>query len=505
MSSRIRFVGLVCALMTLAIGTEARAQTTYTWNTAGTDWGTAANWTPNTVPNDLVNSIAAFGSRATIANQPVVGTGSYSVRGLTFDSTGVAAWSLGGGTGFLAIGQDGIANAGLTTIEANLLSNTGTINLTGSGTLQFGTANATTNYNIGSQALRSNGVNIASGLTLTTGNVTGVGANADLRVGSLSGSGSIAPGNTNGTNGTINVFALSSATYSGTVTTTSGLVLRGGNGTTQTFSGNATALTGTIGVNSGATLALSGTGDSTSGVLGSLALAPRGGTIALDNTGGNTSAASGRIADAATVAFGGGKLSLLGNSAGTTENVGILTLNSGAATVSVAHNGGAGGTALSFANSGTFTLRTSTSMTVNFEGIGGTLGSSGANPRITFTGTPFTGTGGLFANASGDTTVGFATVNGTEWAGIGANAFLSMSRYKDDLLPYPYYFHFYCAGGVFAVSRAYEHSIFGDPYHEPIRYRWDIVSAGNSCSPFLLSNGTVFFGGDNSSKVTISE
>ena len=150
------------------------------------------------------------------------------------------------------------------------------------GTLQAGSA---TN-NGASQVLRSNAVNLAGGTSLTT-----VGTTIDLRVGSLSGTGSVTPA----TGGAVHEIALADATFSGAITTTGGLNLRGGNGTTQTFNGNLTGLTGTIGINSGATLNLTGTGDSTSGVLGG-GIALRGGTFVMDNSGGNTSAASGRLA-----------------------------------------------------------------------------------------------------------------------------------------------------------------------------------------------------------------
>ena len=109
---------------------------------------------------------------------------------------------------------------------------------------------------------------------------------------------------------------------------------------------------------------------------------------------------------------------MIGNSAGTSETAGAVTFNSSADTVSVTSNSSSAPTTLTFANAAG-SLRGQTSMTVNFVGAGGTLGGGGNNPTIKFTGTPYTGTNThLLSNTSGsDTTIGWATVNGTEWAG----------------------------------------------------------------------------------------
>lgn len=313
---------------------------------------------------------------------------------------------LGGANGFTK------SNAGTLLLD----SVQGTSNLTGAiavtgGTLQAGSA---TN-NAASQVLRGNAVDLAAGTTLTT-----VGTTVDLRVGNLSGAGSIIPA----TGGSINELALLDSVFSGAITASGGLNLRGANGKTQTFNGNLTGLTGTIGINSGATFLLSGTGDITNGVLGATAaLATRGGTLVMDNSGGNTTASAGRYGDAVGVTLGGGSFSLIGNSAGTTENVGAFTLNSGSSTISVTNNGGTGA-ALTFNDSGS--LRDSTAGTLNFVGLGfGALGAPGNNPRILFTGALNANTvnGALTSSASGANTVtyGWARVNGISWAGNDAN------------------------------------------------------------------------------------
>jgi len=290
----------------------------------------------------------------------------------------------------------------------------GTARLLGSITVAGGTLQAGSATNNGaSQVLRSNAVNLAGGTSLTT-----VGTTIDLRVGALSGSGSVTPA----VGGAINVLAREDATFSGAITTTGGLTLRGGNGTTQTFNGNLTGLTGTIGINSGATMKLSGTATN-AGVLGSLLLATRGGTITLDNSGGNAAGTAGRIADTAALTFLGGKFELIGNSAGTSETVGVYTMNVGQNTITV-NNGGGTGAALTLAS---FTRTSGNAGTVNFVGAGtGTFGSSGNNSRVILTTAPGT-TNNVIANSAGSGILGFATVNGTDFAGYGANGVVAVN------------------------------------------------------------------------------
>lgn len=282
---------------------------------------------------------------------------------------------------------------------------TGGITVSG-GTLQAGSA---TN-NAASNALRSNAVSLAGGTSITT-----VGTTIDLRVGALSGSGTVTPA----TGGAVNIMALADAAFSGTITTTGGVNVRGANAT-QTFSGTVSGLTGSIGISgvslgSGSTsagLTLTGTGALTGS---GTSFALRGGTLTLDNTGGNTGAGSAtdRMLNSGALTTNGGTLALLGNATnGSTETAGALTLNAGAATFSVKHNGGSGGTVLTLAS----IARTSgVGATVNFVGIGGTLGAAGANPRILFTTAPNTTNSALVTTSAAK--VGFATVNGTDFAG----------------------------------------------------------------------------------------
>lgn len=453
-------LGLLAALLCAGI---SQAQTTYTWTNAATNWGTFTNWSPAVVPNNLVNSIAAFGPQAT-PMQPNV-AGMFAVRGITFDNT-TAGWNLTGSAGNqLATGVNGITwtgggaslisanlsiaanqtwDVGTTTVTVGGAANTGglngdsTLTKTGAGTMIVDTsANLFTGGFVVSQgtlqagsatnnsslwALRSNSVNLAGGTNLTQ-----AGPGVVLSFGSLSGSGAVL---LSGAGAQLFERALVNATSSATVTALGGMSLYGGNGTTQTFTGNLTGLANQATVSSGATMVLSGTGDTTSGVIGVPVVQIHGGAFALDNSGGNTGAATGRLGNATSVSIGG-MLSLIGHSSGTTETVGAWTLSVGSSTVSVTSNSGTGAT-LAFTDSGS--LRNVTNGTVNFVGLGtgGELGSAANAPRITFSGAINANTvnGALSSTGSGATTVdyGWARVNGTGWAGNGANGIFALTE-----------------------------------------------------------------------------
>jgi hypothetical protein len=349
------------------------------------------------------------------AAQSVINVATGSQLIISSGLTGINGFTLGNSTS---------PGNGTLILDTSVGNNTlfGNVTVNG-GTLQLGST--ASGDQASSQALRSDSLSLASGTSLTSG-VPSSGGTSDIRVGSLSGSGSITPGS----NGAINELAGGNSTFSGTITTSGGLNLRGDNGTTQIFNGNLTGLTGTIGINSGVTMTLSGTGDSVSGVLGASTgsatnIALRGGGFVLDNSGGNTNATNGRLSSGTVVTTLGGTLSLIGSSTGTSQSLGNLTLNAGAATINVTSNSSSNPTTLSFANSGNFSLRASTMMTVNFVGTGGTLGAGGNNPTIKFAGNPYTGNNtSLLANSAGsDTTIGFATVTtggDTNWAGYSA-------------------------------------------------------------------------------------
>lgn len=350
------------------------------------------------------NSVLVLGGTTT-SDINVVGSSTLSITS-----------GLRGLRGFTKSGSGTLILDSLATSAPNFLYGQITIN---DGTLQAGGSNAGS----GAQVLRSNAVHLASTTSLLTTSAT----SNDLRSGQLSGIGTVQPNS----NGAITLFASANAAFSGVLSTSGGLTLRG-TGAVQTVSGNATALSGTVAVHATTVLQLSGTVDN-DGVLGATSLAVRGGTLRLNNTAGNTGVGAGRIPDAAGISFLGGTLELLGHTTGTTETLGALTLNSGSATIRVEHNGGVDGTVLGFTGGGN--LRSTLAMTVNFVGVGGTLGTAGGNPRIVFSSGVNSQTinGLLTTTSSGTTTTyGWARVNDTSWAGYGPNGIVAMPETSRD-------------------------------------------------------------------------
>ena len=404
----------VCVAAVLSSG-PLFGQTTFFWDADGTSSpaaGGTGNWDTSSV----------LWRRGT-------NTGTLSA----WVNSGLSSASFGAPAGTITLSSAIFArdvswsSSGTTIIDASVQSITafGNVSIT-SGTLQVGTTNSTVGYVVPLQALRSDAVNVASGASLTTGAANGPVSGSDLVIGALSGGGAVVPGNSR----SVTIVARGNATFSGSLTGVN-LFLHGANGTTETFTGDLTALAGNATVSTGATLVLSGTG-STAGVTGTTGLTLQGGSIVLDNTGGNTSAGAGRVSDTASITGGGGTLSLLGNSAGTTEAVGFFTMSTGATTISVTNNGGTGA-ALVFSNFGS--IRNSTQGTLNFVGQGtGTLGAAGNNPRITFSGLTTNTTNGALANTSSATalTIGWARVNGTNWAGVGANGVVALAETARD-------------------------------------------------------------------------
>jgi hypothetical protein len=92
--------------------------------------------------------------------------------------------------------------------------------------------------------------------------------------------------------------------------------------------------------------------------------------------------------------------------------------------------------------------------------------------------------------------------------GLGTNCFLSTQDFQDPTQTPPFglfRYTFGCTANFFSLSRVYEPNIYGSAYHDAISYTWAIGVTGNSCSPFLLSNGTIYVGGNPSCLVVISE
>lgn len=247
-------LGLALALACfMAVGLESTAQATdYFWDANGSGAGTGGtgNWDtasslwrltsdtgtlgiwPNTGTN--IDAVLA-GSAGTLTLTTGISVNDITVSPSPSDIytiTGAQTLTLNGAAQSVL----NVASSSTLTITSGLAgtygftkNSAGTLILDGAGgtnglfgdiTVNAGTLQAGSATNNGaSQVLRSNAVNLVGSTSLTT-----VGTTIDLHVGSLSGSGSITPA----AGGRINVLALKDATFSGTITTTGGLNLRGG-------------------------------------------------------------------------------------------------------------------------------------------------------------------------------------------------------------------------------------------------------------------------------------
>ncbi len=88
---------------------------------------------------------------------------------------------------------------------------------------------------------------------------------------------------------------------------------------------------------------------------------------------------------------------------------------------------------------------------------------------------------------------------------LGSSCYLGVGVHTDPDSLDQFRYHFACQPGFYTLSRVFEVSIYGSPYRDIVRYSWPMPLPGNSCLPFLLTNGFVFRGGDATCKVIISE
>ena len=108
---------------------------------------------------------------------------------------------------------------------------------------------------------------------------------------------------------------------------------------------------------------------------------------------------------------------------------------------------------------------------------------------------------GIFQNA----TLSYITVP-PELAllSLGTKAYLSTTSFIDAISFDTFWYRFYCAGGYFCISRVYGTSVYGSPFADGIRYRWLAGQPGNTCSPFVMTNGVIYAGGDPTCSVSLS-
>lgn len=87
---------------------------------------------------------------------------------------------------------------------------------------------------------------------------------------------------------------------------------------------------------------------------------------------------------------------------------------------------------------------------------------------------------------------------------LGSSAYLGDTSFVDTQTGDSYYYYLSCFGSVIRLSRVFPTSIFGSPFLDSVIYVWTIGLSGNTCSPFSLTNGAVFSGGDPTCVLTLT-
>lgn len=120
---------------------------------------------------------------------------------------------------------------------------------------------------------------------------------------------------------------------------------------------------------------------------------------------------------------------------------------------------------------------------------------------LTMTSSHPTSNGGIFQNA----TIEYQAIPAALLPlGLGAFGYLSNAQYQDTASGDWFRYSLGCQQSYYVLTRVYEESVEGSPHRDIVRYRWTIGAAGNTCTPFALTNGVIFAGGDPTCIVTIT-
>jgi hypothetical protein len=87
---------------------------------------------------------------------------------------------------------------------------------------------------------------------------------------------------------------------------------------------------------------------------------------------------------------------------------------------------------------------------------------------------------------------------------LSGSQFLSTTTFRDTVLGADFYYVLLCYQGAYVLTRIYQTTPVGSPFRDGIRYTWFVGLPGNTCSPFSLTLGSIFAGGDATCVVTIN-
>lgn len=242
------------ALLTLGVTSPRPARaTTYTWSSTGTDWATAANWSPSGGPPDTPD-VARFtpngASVGTTVQNPNVATGQ-GVLALTFaPNQNLGGWTVTGSvTANLAVGGSG--STGLTTYGPATYTVNGPllVGASASNLLNFNVGNGSTFVLAGNTTAATNlgNINVKGGTFRLDNSGTALARLANAGTITLTGGGTFELVGNASSSVTENVGALSSnANVIGGVNTIR--VTPNGQATTLVFANSGTTRPGTRGV-----------------------------------------------------------------------------------------------------------------------------------------------------------------------------------------------------------------------------------------------------------------
>jgi hypothetical protein len=87
---------------------------------------------------------------------------------------------------------------------------------------------------------------------------------------------------------------------------------------------------------------------------------------------------------------------------------------------------------------------------------------------------------------------------------LGANCYLSTALFPDPPTGDEFYYYFSCFSTFMRLSQAFPVSVFGSPWLSSAIFTWKLGDPGNTCSPFLLTDGTLTAAGGSTCDVTLS-